>query len=110
VSCDVAVYLLKTPRPVRIWPFSDASGGREQKKGKEIDELGIKAIMVFHDPRDWGRDTQLMLDVLIPAREAGREVKLIFCNPDLLWKADYPRPRLGQGAFREAFQAVHTVG
>ncbi len=36
-------------------------------------------------------------------------VELIFCNPDLQWRSEFPRPRLGQGAFREAFQAVHQV-
>lgn len=36
-------------------------------------------------------------------------VDLVFCNPDLLWKSDFDRPRLGQGAFREAFQAVFKV-
>ena len=36
-------------------------------------------------------------------------VELVFCNPDLLWRSEFPRPRLGQGAFREAFQAVFKV-
>jgi hypothetical protein len=36
-------------------------------------------------------------------------VELVFCNPDLQWRNEFPRPRLGQGAFREAFQAVHQV-
>jgi hypothetical protein len=36
-------------------------------------------------------------------------VELIFCNPDLLWRSVFLRPRLGQGAFREAFQAVFKV-
>ena len=36
-------------------------------------------------------------------------VELIFCNPDLLWRTEFPRLRLGQGAFREAFQAVFKV-
>lgn len=44
------------------------------------------------------------LDVPAPA-----PVDLVFCNPDLLWKSDFPQVRLGQGAFREAFQAVHKV-
>ena len=33
-------------------------------------------------------------------------VDLVFCNPDLVWKSDFDRPRLGQGAFKQAFQAV----
>jgi len=90
-----------------IWPFLDGKGG-EKTKGQGISELGIEAIFVFHDPRDWGRDIQLMLDVLVVREGTGREkVELFFCNPDLWWKADYPRPRLGQGGFREAFQGVY---
>ncbi|KAI0708176.1 HAD hydrolase [Cerioporus squamosus] len=42
--------------------------------------------------------------------EAGdKPIELVFCNPDLLWKSDFPQPRLGQGAFRLAFQAVHEA-
>jgi len=36
-------------------------------------------------------------------------VELVFCNPDLLWRGAFERPRLGQGAFVEAFQAVYKV-
>jgi len=36
-------------------------------------------------------------------------IEVIFCNPDLIWKSEFPQPRLGQGAFREAFQAVYKV-
>lgn len=36
-------------------------------------------------------------------------VDLVFCNPDLIWKSDFDRPRLGQGAFKEAFQGVFKV-
>lgn len=38
-----------------------------------------------------------------------KPVELVFCNPDLLWKSDFSQSRLGQGAFREAFQAVYKV-
>ena len=58
-----------------------------------------------------------MIDVILSrgiidrARPVGDAppVELIFCNPDLLWRSEFPRPRLGQGAFREAFQAVFKV-
>ena len=36
-------------------------------------------------------------------------VELVFCNPDLLWRGSFERPRLGQGAFVEAFQAVYKA-
>lgn len=42
--------------------------------------------------------------------EKGRKgTEVFFCNPDLLWKANYAVPRFGQGAFKEAFQAVFKV-
>lgn len=44
-----------------------------------------------------------------PAAADQQPVELVFCNPDLLWKSDFPQSRLGQGAFREAFQAVYKV-
>jgi len=58
-----------------------------------------------------------MTDVILSRGNIGRSrpadgatpVELIFCNPDLLWRSEFPRPRLGQGAFREAFQAVFKV-
>ena len=36
-------------------------------------------------------------------------VELFFCNPDLIWRSDFNLPRLGQGAFKIAFQAVFRV-
>ena len=41
--------------------------------------------------------------------DSATPVELVFCNPDLQWRSEFPRPRLGQGAFREAFQAVFKV-
>lgn len=38
-----------------------------------------------------------------------KNAELIFCNPDLLWKSDYPNVRFGQGAFKEALQTVLKV-
>lgn len=38
-----------------------------------------------------------------------KPVDLIFCNPDLIWKTDFPNSRLGQGGFKEAFKGVYKV-
>lgn len=38
------------------------------------------------------------------------DVEVIFCNPDLLWKNEWEGPRLGQGGFRKAWEAVWLVG
>jgi len=77
----------------------------------------ISAIFVFHDPRNWALDIQIIIDVIqsrgiidrLRPEDGATPVELIFCNPDLLWRSEFPRPRLGQGAFREAFQAVFKV-
>ena len=44
-----------------------------------------------------------------PVEDGQNPVELVFCNPDLLWKSDFDRPRLGQGAFKFAFQAIYKV-
>ncbi|CAE6357500.1 unnamed protein product, partial [Rhizoctonia solani] len=80
----------------------------------------IHAVIVFHDPRNWLLDTQIVCDVLQgryvesslweEMKKANpNPVDLIFCNPDLIWRAAFPQPRLGQGGFITAFQAVYQA-
>ncbi len=45
----------------------------------------------------------------VPLDKQKKPVDLIFCNPDLIWRADFERPRIGQGGFKVAFQAVFKV-
>ncbi|KAL8701367.1 MAG: hypothetical protein Q9201_004936 [Fulgogasparrea decipioides] len=82
--------------------------------------LRIHAVFVFADPRDWGLDTQVLLDVLTShngiigtcapifsfTKGNNRQVPLYFSNPDLLWSSSYHLPRLGQGGFQAAFLGV----
>ncbi|KAF5388859.1 hypothetical protein D9757_005645 [Collybiopsis confluens] len=101
-----------------VWPFMHVSGS-DLASAKQIDfsRTPISAVFVFHDPRNWGVDVQIMCDIIQSGGVIGspyvdsatrrdRKIQIIFCNPDLLWKSDFARPRLGQGAFRESFQAV----
>jgi HAD superfamily hydrolase (TIGR01456 family) len=77
----------------------------------------IAAVLVMADPHgcDWYTDLQLLLDVItshgVPMRHGptpqSEPVELVFSNPDILWAARYPRPRLGQGAFSAALDALH---
>ncbi|KAI0666561.1 HAD hydrolase [Trametes maxima] len=123
-----------------VWPFHDLSPEeRASTKPVDFSKTPITAIFVFHDPRNWSLDIQVIIDVIrsrgliggpyldmpSPAdqqplpqearshklegsvQEQDAPIELVFCNPDLLWKSDFPQPRVGQGAFREAFQAVH---
>ncbi|GBC04571.1 hypothetical protein RclHR1_05750003 [Rhizophagus clarus] len=95
-----------------IWPFTKLSQD-DLKLTKKIDfsKEPIKAIMMFHDSRDWGRDLQIMLDVLrskdgyIGTEENNdeahlRTVPLYFSNPDIIWSNDFSVPRYAQGSFR----------
>jgi ribonucleotide monophosphatase NagD (HAD superfamily) len=83
-------------------------------------------VFVYHDPRDWALDTQLVMDLLLshqgyigtlsplnndatlPNRgfQQDGQPPLYFCNPDLWWAAGWHLPRLGQGGFRTALEGV----
>jgi ribonucleotide monophosphatase NagD (HAD superfamily) len=83
----------------------------------DFSQTPISAVFVFHDPRNWGLDIQVICDIILSGGTVGAPyqrkhdttVELVFCNPDLIWRNDFPRPRLGQGAFAKAFQAVFKV-
>ncbi|KAG9084953.1 hypothetical protein FS749_004802 [Ceratobasidium sp. UAMH 11750] len=78
----------------------------------------LHAVFAFHDPRNWFLDSQIVCDVLsgyyleasiwnkMRAERGSDPVDLIFCNPDLIWGAEFAYPRLGQGGFITAFQAI----
>jgi len=99
-----------------IWPFHQLSDDElESTRSTDFSRICIDSIFVFHDPRNWALDIQVMTDVIrshpnglgsYKRSAPNRGVDLYFSNPDLLWRAHYQVPRFGQGAFREAFQAV----
>ena len=98
-----------------------ARDGKHDAKTMKVD-----AILVFNDPRDWALDTQIILDLLmshegylgsISSKNATPSLPnegwqqdgqptLYFSNPDVFWAAAYHLPRMGQGAFREAFRGL----
>lgn len=100
-----------------VWPFHDLTiEERISTKTADFSKIPIGAIFVFHDPRNWALDIQVMCDVLRSGGVIGappyvsecarKPVDLVFCNPDLVWKSEFDLPRFGQGGFKEAFQAV----
>ncbi|KAL4074323.1 HAD-like domain-containing protein [Scleroderma citrinum] len=99
-----------------VWPFHDLTvEERASVKNVDFSKFPIAAIFVFHDPRNWALDIQVICDVIQSGGIVGgpyvsecarKPVDLVFCNPDLVWRSEFERPRMGQGAFKEAFQAV----
>jgi hypothetical protein len=122
-----------------IWPFSTQFMDYYKKSSeplpKAIDSahpeksLKIDAIFVYNDPRDWGLDATVIVDLLLsrsgimgtlspknnnpefPNRgyQQDGQPPLYYSNPDLWWAAKFPLPRLGQGAFREALEGLWTA-
>lgn len=119
-----------------IWPFSSTFTSHYARFAQPLPapidpahpdhSLRIGAIFVYNDPRDWGLDASLILDLLLSrdgilgtksAKNGDRRLPnrgfqqdgqppVYFSNPDLWWAAQYHLPRLGQGGFREALEGV----
>ncbi|KAJ1552331.1 hypothetical protein HK405_011738 [Cladochytrium tenue] len=80
--------------------------------------------MVFHDSQDWGRDIQILCDLLTsdsgylwkglrsptasqqPPPTAG--VPLYFASADFVYGSSFPKPRFAQGAFLHALASVYA--
>ncbi|KAF2105121.1 HAD superfamily hydrolase [Rhizodiscina lignyota] len=122
-----------------IWPFSTQFLPYYQPFARPLpkpilqdspsDSLKIDAIFVYNDPRDWGLDATIILDILLSHKgilgtmsPRNGDIKapnhgylqdgqppLFYSNPDLWWAAKYHLPRLGQGGFREAMEGLWTA-
>ncbi|KAH8548665.1 HAD-like domain-containing protein [Umbelopsis sp. PMI_123] len=101
-----------------VWPFRRVSDDEafEAQKRFDFSREPIEAIMMFHDSRDWGRDLQIIMDVLrskngmIGTQKTGhfvQDVPVYFSNPDFLWSNEFPVSRYGQGAFKTALEAIY---
>ena len=71
----------------------------------------IDAIFVMSEPNFFGQALELAVDFLLSTNPIEIEIEdvqpyIVFANPDLLWKAEFPRSRLGLGAFKISLEAV----
>ncbi|PSR93043.1 HAD-superfamily hydrolase, subfamily IIA, CECR5 protein [Actinidia chinensis var. chinensis] len=71
----------------------------------------VKATFVVSDPVDWGRDIQVLCDILrsgggLPMQNNGQQPPLYFAADDLEYQAAFPAERLGMGAFRIALENI----
>ncbi|KDE09526.1 HAD-superfamily subfamily IIA hydrolase [Microbotryum lychnidis-dioicae p1A1 Lamole] len=103
-----------------VWPFQKLTEKEVAYAKADVDfsEISFAAILVFHDSFNWGRDVQLICDVLSSSQgvlgtskltsewESSPQLPVHFSNPDLLWGNEFSQPRFGQGAFQESVAAV----
>lgn len=119
-----------------VWPFSHVFTDYYKSFAKPLpkpinpaspeDGLKVDAIFVYNDPRDWGLDSTIILDLLLskqgilgtlsekngssslPNRGYLQDSQphLYYSNPDLWWASSHHLPRLGQGGFRLAFEGL----
>lgn len=84
---------------------------RDFKKDK------VQAIFVFADSKDWGSDTQIILDFLLSKNgELGTRSEtfdegppLFFAHNDLVWATSHARVRIGMGALRKSVEAMYEA-
>ncbi|XP_015388164.1 uncharacterized protein LOC102628567 isoform X2 [Citrus sinensis] len=78
--------------------------------GYNISSERVKGAFVVSDPVDWGRDIQVLCDILrsrgLPGQANGQQPPLYFAADDLEYQAAFPSERLGMGAFRIALESV----
>ena len=119
-----------------IWPFSKALAPHYATFARPLprpivssdpsSSLKIDAVFVYSDPRDWGLDATILLDVLLSSQGILGTISdknniaelpnrgflqdgqppLFYSNPDLWWASAYHLPRLGQAGFREAMEGI----
>jgi len=89
-----------------VWPCGDHQF--DEPEGEIIPMNDIEAVLFMHDDDNWGRDIQVITDALIAGvEERGSQTPLYFSNPDFVYAANHPLPRLAQGLFRKAMEAVY---
>ncbi|KAL0926242.1 hypothetical protein M5K25_002456 [Dendrobium thyrsiflorum] len=75
-----------------------------------VDSDAVKGTFIVSDPVDWGRDIQVLCDILscggLPGKAKGHQPALYFASDDLEYQAAFPSERLGMGAFRIALESI----
>ncbi|CAN1747271.1 Uncharacterized protein YKR070W [Linum perenne] len=96
----------------------DSSGpSRSIVQRCDIHSESVKAVFVVSDPVDWGRDIQVICDILrsggVIGQKNGSQPSLYLAADDLEYQANaillqaaFPSKRLGMGAFRIALESV----
>lgn len=121
-SSPFARYHASAARPLELPIYKPTDSG-PPTQGRH---LRIESVFVYNDPRDFGLDTQVVLDLLLSHKgflgtrsklngcreypnngyQQDDQPPLTFANPDMFWAAQFHLPRLGSGAFQAALQGL----
>jgi hypothetical protein len=78
----------------------------------------LTAVFILHDPVDWAPEIQVLCDVFEGGRLVGENpassgkhshIPIYSSNSDLVFSSGYAVPRLAQGAFLAAWEAVYRA-
>ncbi len=83
---------------------------------RDFSKVKIDAILVFSDSRDYATDLQIIIDLLLSdggvlgtkAKDPlANRIPIYFSQGDLLCPTEFPTPRMSQGTFRIALEAIY---
>jgi len=83
---------------------------------RDFSKVKIDAILVFSDSRDYATDLQIIMDLLqsedgvlgTRAKDpVSQRIPIYFSQGDLLCPTEHPTPRMSQGTFRIALEAIY---
>lgn len=85
---------------------------------RDFSKVKIDAILVFSDSRDYATDLQIIMDLLqsedgvlgTKAKDPiSHRIPIYFSQGDLLCPTEHPQPRMTQGTFRIALEAIYKA-
>ncbi|CAN6320415.1 unnamed protein product [Urochloa humidicola] len=98
--------------PFKTWKVGQTDSNMSTKVHPSYDVYSerVKGVFVVSDPVDWGRDLQVLCDILstggLSGSGKGEQPPLYFAADDLEYQAAFPSERLGMGAFRIALESI----
>jgi HAD superfamily hydrolase (TIGR01456 family) len=89
---------------------------RATSQPRDFSKIKINAILVFSDSREYATDLQIIMDLLqsedgvlgTKAKDpVSQRIPIYFSQGDLLCPTEHPAPRMSQGTFRIALEAIY---
>lgn len=89
---------------------------RATSSPRDFSKVKIDAILVFSDSRDYATDLQIIMDLLqsedgvlgTRAKDpVSQRIPIYFSQGDVLCPTEHPQPRMSQGTFRIALEAIY---